>query len=296
MRRVRRRMGLQSSAESPRPTGPVGLAGEQLQLPQFGSPPSLNDLHGRFHPWWLRDPEGQHHWMGWASPLVSSCLPASATVDWSALASWSLELREALSGQPDFAWRDEAHRMVGGDGQILWSPDGQPLGLERSLFRPLGLLAQSVQLNVLDANGSLWVARRSLSKAIDPGLWDAAVAGGLPRGEFPREAMVREAWEEAGLSPAVAEQARFCGPVRAVRLLPQQVHLERVWTFSLTVPDDWVPTPQDGEVMAVDRWSMASVWQAWREGRFNHEAAVATLACHAPFVLSASESAKTETA
>lgn len=289
-------MGLQSSAESPRPTGPLGLAGEQLQLPQFGSPPTLHDLHGRFHPWWLMDSEGQRHWMGWASPLVSSCLPASATVVWSALASWSLELREVLRGQPDFVWRDEDHRMVGGDGQIIWGSDGQPLGLERSLFRPLGLLAQSVQLNVLDADGTLWVARRSLSKAIDPGCWDAAVAGGLPRGESPREAMVREAWEEAGLAPALAEQARFCGPVRAVRLLPKQVHLERVWTFSLTVPNGWVPAPQDGEVMAVDRWSMASVWQAWQEGRFNHEAAVATIACQAPLVLSASESAKTETA
>jgi 8-oxo-dGTP pyrophosphatase MutT (NUDIX family) len=223
-------------------------------------------------------------------------MPASATVLWSELESWSSQLRAALRVQPDFAWRDEAHRMVGGDGQIVWGPDGQALGLERSLFRPLGLLAQSVQLNVHGADGALWVARRSLSKAIDPGLWDAAVAGGLSRGESPREAMVREAWEEAGVSLALAEQANFCGPVRAVRLLPNQVHLERVWTFSLTVPAGWAPAPQDGEIMDVDRWSMASVWQAWQEGRFNHEAAVATFAGQAPLVLSASESAKTETA
>ncbi|MFZ4710996.1 MAG: hypothetical protein ACOYMH_14280, partial [Zwartia sp.] len=56
--------------------------------------------------------------------------------------------------------------------------DRQPLGaIERGVVRPLGLLTKAVHLSGWSQDGRLWVARRSLTKATDPGMWDTLVGG-----------------------------------------------------------------------------------------------------------------------
>lgn len=49
-------------------------------------------------------------------------------------------------------------------------------------------------------DGRIWVPRRSRTKQTWPGYLDNSVAGGITAGDSPRASMVRECFEEAGLS------------------------------------------------------------------------------------------------
>ena len=76
---------------------------------------------------------------------------------------------------------------------------GETIALvDRQLFRPLGLPTVCVRLWILEGK-RFWLAKRSARKRIGPGLWDSPVGGLLSGDESPREALFREAYEEAGL-------------------------------------------------------------------------------------------------
>lgn len=216
--------------------------------------------------------------VGWATPRLLPFFESQLDLDESGLAALEQRLRQAASVVGLTGWRDERQRLIGASGQVIFGDDGRPVALERSLFRPLGLLAQSVQLNARASDGRYWVARRSLQKAIDPGLWDSCVAGGLPSNETPDQSIQREAREEAGIHGFAPESLRLWGMVRVARMVEDLLHIERVWVYEWNAPSDWRPRPEDDEVMAVDCWSLADVRAAWSEGRFNHEAAAGLLA------------------
>jgi 8-oxo-dGTP pyrophosphatase MutT (NUDIX family) len=163
-------------------------------------------------------------------------------------------------------WRDELFAVPGLHG-------GQHLAnLERAASRFWGTLTLAAHLNayVADTHGQpthLWLAQRSASKSTDPGLWDNLVAGGVPTGQTPQQALVREAWEEAGLLPAQLRGAGtranagpdldrptlLNGPVmRVQRAVAQGWQLEDIHCFDLRLPAAWQPTNQDGEVQAFE--------------------------------------------
>ncbi|MFZ9244078.1 MAG: NUDIX hydrolase, partial [Burkholderiaceae bacterium] len=149
------------------------------------------------------------------------------------------------------------------------------------LFRPLGLFYQTVQLNLLSPQGEVWIGQRAQHKAVDPGLWDAAVAGGLTHGENPLSALVRECWEEAGLPESSLTGLQTLGTVMVQRILGadgrQGLQREVVMSYGLTAAEAFRPINQDGEVQAFACVSLAEVWRLWQQGQFNHEAAVGCL-------------------
>ena len=61
------------------------------------------------------------------------------------------------------------------------------------------LLHLAVHLFVFDRRGRLFLQRRSRSKRIQPGRWDASVGGHVDSGEAPLDAAIREAGEELGI-------------------------------------------------------------------------------------------------
>lgn len=146
-------------------------------------------------------------------------------------------------------WRDEAFALLDPD-------DGTRLGaLERAACRFWGLLTRGAHANgyVASADGRpthLWIARRALTKATDPGLLDNLVGGGVPDGQSPADALLREGWEEAGLGPEALAAARPAGVLRLHRDIPEGLQLEDLHAFDLRLPAGTVPANQDGEVEA----------------------------------------------
>lgn len=102
-----------------------------------------------------------------------------------------------------------------------------------------------------DADGRpthLWIARRAETKQTDPGRLDNLVGGGVPRGQTPRETVVREGWEEAGL-----ELAQMAGLVDGSVIeidcdVPEGRQHERLFVFDLALPAGFAPRNLDGEV------------------------------------------------
>ena len=147
------------------------------------------------------------------------------------------------------AWRDEIFPLF--DPHTL-----QELAhIERAATRFWGSLTLGAHATGFVAGGDgrprhLWIARRSASKATDPGCFDNLVGGGVPAGQSAAEALVREAWEEAGLEPGLAKGARAAGVLRLRRDIPEGLQHEWLYAYDLELPAGWVPRNQDGEVAA----------------------------------------------
>jgi 8-oxo-dGTP pyrophosphatase MutT (NUDIX family) len=255
----------------------------RLASHRFGPVPTDARLSALgYLPWQLIDGLGQQHRMGWVRPdLLTSDLChdlRQGTLPLAALPGLSSRLQQSPAGQ---GWRNEQFVLCNDVGEPIVDQRGQAVGLERSLFRPLGLFYITVQLNLLTADGRVWVAQRAQHKAVDPGLWDAAVAGGVAMGEDPLSALQRECWEEAGLPQASLGAMEPLGSVMVQRALGlderQGLQRELVMSYRLTAPSDWLPSNQDGEVQAFECVSLEDIWRRWQLGQFNHEAAVGCL-------------------
>jgi 8-oxo-dGTP pyrophosphatase MutT (NUDIX family) len=144
------------------------------------------------------------------------------------------------------AWRDERYAVAAG-------PAGPPLfELERAAARYFGIHTFAAHANGLvgtDAGWRMWLARRSATKAIDPGLLDNLVGGGIAAGSDVAATIVKEAWEEAGIPEDVAQRAQGAGKVDICRDQPDGLQRETIYVHDLWLPADFVPANQDGEAV-----------------------------------------------
>ena len=172
-------------------------------------------------------------------------------------------------------WRDEPYPLRDRQG-------GEHATIERAASRFWGTLTFGAHCNgyVADASGRpthLWVARRADSKPTDPGRLDNLIGGGVPRGQSPRETVIREGWEEAGLEPG-----RLAGLVegRVIEVecdVPEGRQHERVFVFDLPLPDDLVPRNLDGEVAEHRLMTVAEALGRAAAGEMTTDAALVTL-------------------
>jgi 8-oxo-dGTP pyrophosphatase MutT (NUDIX family) len=145
------------------------------------------------------------------------------------------------------AWRDETFPLF--DPETL-----APLArFERASSRFWGTLTLGAHATgwVAGADGrprQLWIAQRSFTKATDPGLYDNLVGGGVPAGQTPHEALIREGFEEAGLAPHELAPARAGSVIRLARDIPEGFQHEWLYSYDLPLPEGRVPRNQDGEV------------------------------------------------
>jgi len=143
-------------------------------------------------------------------------------------------------------WRDERYDIGLGDARPAC------FSLERAAVRFFGFTARAVHLNGLvhgRVKTGMWIARRSADKAIDPGMLDNLMAGGVACGYSIEQTLVKEAWEEAGIPTAlVAGLARPAGILRVCREVPDGLHAEALHAYDLVLPDAFTPVNQDGEV------------------------------------------------
>ncbi len=146
-------------------------------------------------------------------------------------------------------WRDEPFT-------VFCLDSGEPLArFERAAARFWGTLTLAAHANgyVADALGgvaAIWIAQRAFDKATDPGAFDSLVGGGVPAGQTPHEALLREGWEEAGQPN---ERMRTATPGRVLRIrrdIPEGLQLEDLHVWDLELPAGTTPVNQDGEVQA----------------------------------------------
>jgi isopentenyldiphosphate isomerase len=157
----------------------------------------------------------------------------------------------------------------------VWMGDQSIGAIERGAVRALGLVTRAVHLNAWSESGDLWVARRALDKATDPGLWDTLVGGLVGLGEGDDLALIRETAEEAGLDEmALADRTPLRVITRMQRQLPEGFQSEDVITCECVLPLDVVPENQDGEVMTIVALPPNEVAQMLLDNAFTVEAGI----------------------
>jgi 8-oxo-dGTP pyrophosphatase MutT (NUDIX family) len=126
--------------------------------------------------------------------------------------------------------------------------------VERAASRPFGLVAYAAHLNAFTRIGGLthaWISRRSPSKPIDPDRLDNLVGGRIAAGMSVDETLRKEAWEEAGIPPALLGGLYCASAVRVEYSVPEGLHREILFVHDLWLPPDFKPVNQDGEVSEI---------------------------------------------
>jgi len=123
----------------------------------------------------------------------------------------------------------------------------------------------------------VWIARRSATKSIDPGLLDTLVGGGIPSGQDPWQALLRESHEEAGIPQGLASRAAAAGMLEVRHEVREGLHSEILYAHDLEVPADFRPRNVDGEVGEFMLLSGAQTAERIANGEFTVEAGLVTL-------------------
>ncbi|RAR61888.1 NUDIX domain-containing protein [Paraburkholderia unamae] len=174
-------------------------------------------------------------------------------------------------------WRNETYA-------IRNAFDATPLAyIERAASRFFGTMTYAVHLNGVveyaERAPQLWIARRSDTKATDPGMLDNVVAGGIGWGFGIEATLVKECWEEAGIAADLAREARAGRTVHVLQSLPEGTQAEQIFVYDLALPADFVPHNQDGEV-GEHRLARIDETARWiEEGAMTVDASLATLDC-----------------
>ncbi|SOY46525.1 NUDIX hydrolase [Cupriavidus taiwanensis] len=154
--------------------------------------------------------------------------------------------------------------------------------VERAAARFLGLLTFASHMNGIVDGGAdnppaLWISRRSPAKAVDPGMWDNLVAGGMPHGSDPLATLVRECGEESGIPPELARGVQPHGMIEVLRDLPEGVQWEQVYVYDLLLPPGFTPHNHDGEVSEHRRVEVAPLLAIMSAGAMTVDATLVTL-------------------
>lgn len=222
-------------AHDPRTRVPFFVVGAQGQAVEAGSVARAHATALRRWPQWLQV-HGER-----------ITLQAGAATRGEAMATMNHALRAAGL---IVAWRDEPFPLFDVHGRALG------FAIERAATRFWGTLTLGAHCNgfVADARGrpaQLWIARRAFDKATDPGKLDNLIGGGVPAGQSPRDTVLREGWEEAGLPTAQMAGLARGRVLQLLRDIPEGLQREWVHVYDLALPPDVTPRNQDGEVAAL---------------------------------------------
>ncbi len=170
---------------------------------------------------------------------------------------------EALPGIAHALSERGMYRFRGEAFDVRATPDGAVLArIDRGALPSFGIQAVGIHVNGLVRRGDglhMWVARRARDKLLDPGKLDHIVAGGVPAGLGPVETLVKEAAEEASITPKLASAAVQVGLIGYAMERPEGLRRDWLYCYDLLLPDDFTPQAADGEVEAFELWPIAQV-------------------------------------
>jgi 8-oxo-dGTP pyrophosphatase MutT (NUDIX family) len=232
----------------------------------------------------------QEHTLGWLRPSFADLL--RRWPHWFAFGGG----RVRFAAAPDTAdgrtaALDEVTRALAAEGVIRgWREERvsvshhyaapELLRIERAATRPFGMMAYGAHLNGFtrrDGRMHLWIARRAPSKSVDPDKLDNLVGGRIASGFTVGETIRKEAWEEAGLPPALLANVPCAGALRVEYSVPEGLHREILFVHDLWVPEDFTPRNTDGEVSAHYCLSMPETIEALLAGEFTPDAGTVTV-------------------
>ncbi|MBC7634647.1 MAG: NUDIX domain-containing protein [Acetobacteraceae bacterium] len=205
--------------------------------------------------------------IGWMTPTVAAALERLAGVRRDAQGVTLLDADHL----PDLG-RQMAGlgfgRVRGEMFDVRANPDGPALStIDRGALPSFGIAAAGVHLDglVRRADGlHLWVARRAANKALDPNKFDHIVAGGIPAGYTPWDCLVKEAMEEAAMPPGLLANARPCTTITYAMERAEGLRRDILHCYEVELPNDFIPTPTDGEVAGFELWPIARALHAVR--------------------------------
>ncbi len=152
--------------------------------------------------------------------------------------------------------------------------------IERAATRHFGILGYGVHVNGFTRVGGLvhaWVARRSADRPIDPDKLDNLVGGRIPAGLTVDETLRKEAWEEAGIPPALLAGVNCLGAVRVEYTVPEGLHREILFVHDLWLPTDFKPVNHDGEASEIRLRPLEEVIGAILAGEFTMDAGAVSI-------------------
>ncbi|KAJ3329949.1 hypothetical protein HDU76_006780 [Blyttiomyces sp. JEL0837] len=192
-------------------------------------------------------------------------------------------------------WRAERYAVWGQGGDVL-------MKVERSGAGLLGLRSYGCHVNgyVVDEQTgemSMWVARRfdidmsfksadktlvtlrSFTKQTYPGMLDNLVGGGLPFGIDPTANIVKECYEEAGMTSEVtARRLRATSVISFWTDSPDRGYLpDTEYVYDIQLDKDWSPNCQDGEVHGFMLMTLNEVMDKVRNQEFMPESGLCVL-------------------
>jgi len=205
--------------------------------------------------------------------LAESLASADSESRSKAVASVMEQLRD--SGRV-LGWRDELYPV--GTSFYKNQNGHAAFDVERAAVPFLGAIEYGVHINGIvgkpplqrndntaqvDGNNNsriqMWMARRSATKSKFPGMLDHVVAGGQPVGMSLFDNVLKECQEEAGIPPDLVRQGlRNAGAVSYEHYHSKTETVSRcvLFCYDLYLPEEFVPTPTDGEVDEFFLWSV----------------------------------------
>ena len=203
-----------------------------------------------------------------------------------------MSFTDAIAQTLDIARRQKSFEVLGGWRDELYAiyghESGAPISMERAASPLFGINTYGVHMTVYVQTREgmkIWVPRRSRTKQTYGGMLDNTVAGGLPAGEKPFDALVREAAEEASLpEKLVRENAKQCGTVSYFYIRDDRaggetdlLQPECQHVYDMEVGSDVVPKPNDDEVETFYLMTIADVILALGRGKFKPNCALVLL-------------------
>jgi 8-oxo-dGTP pyrophosphatase MutT (NUDIX family) len=224
-----------------------------LALPRSAALAPVSRPPPEFIPWFCG-----HIVLGYLSPPRARLLAAHLTptriqahrLDWDA-GHWSAPARSVALQDALLRLRALGHLSGWRNEPFALCVEGREAALlkaERAGVYFLGMCSDAIHVNGFTADGRMWVARRSASKHVDPGLLDNLCAGGVAAGETIETCLQRELYEEAGICLRAEHLLRFCGTTEVGRVRDGGWHVERLHVHNLLLQANEQPCNHDGEV------------------------------------------------
>ena len=178
---------------------------------------------------------------------------------------------EAMMAFAEMAYRDGiTDSFMNEPYAVRETPESEPLCLaDRSVATLFGLIAFGQHINgfVRTREGlKMWIGKRAYNRGYEPGKLDHIAAGGLPYGISLSENLLKECYEEAGISEATARQAKATGLVSYRYDYTRGSSRDIIYCYDLELPEDFQPVNTDGEVEAFYLMDIEEVSEIVRGG------------------------------